>query len=172
MIIGNGDIGQALKMACVDKPFITFFACGVSNSKEENQKEYDREWKLLEIQPKHQHLVYFSSLCIYYSQNRYASHKRQIEHYIASNFGCYTIVRLGNITWGHNKNTIINHFICEHSNGRTPQLKDTYRYLIRQEDFMHWMRLIPVGTRNEMNIPGETIHVHEIWRRVQDGQYK
>ena len=171
MIIGNGDIAEAIKQAMVDKPMITLFASGVSNSRETNEKEYDREWDLLKIQPKHQHIVYFSSLCIYYSQNRYSAHKKQIEHYIQSNFGCYTIIRLGNITWGDNRNTIINFFKYEHRNDRIPQLRDTYRYLITKEEFMHWLNLIPVGTKNEMNITGELVTVKEIWRRVCNGQY-
>lgn len=171
MIVGNGDIGKALMLSEADRPLVTFFASGVSNSLETNENEYDREWNLLKIQPKYQHLVYFSSLCIYYSHNRYASHKKQVEHYIKANFGCYTIVRLGNITWGDNRNTIINYFKQEHRNERVPLLQDTHRFLTTQREFNYWMSLIPVGIKNEMNITGEIVTVKEIWRRVCNGQY-
>lgn len=171
MIVGHGDIAQALKEAAVDRPFITFFASGVSNSKTEDVKEFHREIELLYEQPKDQHIVYFSSLCIYYSQSRYALHKLKMEHEIKALFPNHTIVRLGNITWGKNKNTIINHFKWEHHNGRTPELQDTCRFLIDAHEFIHWMKLIPVGIRNQMNITGQMLHVNEIWRRVCNGEY-
>lgn len=169
MVVGNGDIAQQLWR--VDKPFITFFASGVSNSREEDEKEYEREIALLMKQPKDQHLVYFSSLCIYYSQTRYAQHKAQVERLIKDNFQIYTIVRLGNITWGRNARTIINHFKWEHGHGRTPEIKNEARFLITEKEFMHWIGLLPIGIKNEMNIPGEMVSINEIWRRVQNGQY-
>lgn len=168
-IVGRGDIAQELYH--VDKPFITFFASGVSNSKQEDEKEYGREISLLMQQPKDQHLVYFSSLCIYYSQTRYAQHKVYMERFIKDSFQTYTIVRLGNITWGKNQHTIINHFKWEHHKGRTPYLKNENRFLIGITEFTYWMQHLPIGTKNEMNIPGEMVSVNEIWRRVQNGQY-
>lgn len=169
MVIGTGDIAQQLYR--VDKPFITFFASGVSNSKQDNEKEYEREISLLMKQPKDQHLVYFSSLCIYYSQSRYAQHKVHIERLIKGNFTTYTIVRLGNITWGRNRSTIINYFKDEHYEGRIPEIRNEARFLITEREFMHWMGLLPIGIKNEMNIPGEMVSINEIWRRVQDGKY-
>jgi hypothetical protein len=168
MIVGNGDIAQQLYRA--DKPFITFFASGVSNSKQEDEKEYAREIALLLRQPKDQHLVYFSSLCIYYSQSRYAQHKVQIERLIKENFQTYTIVRLGNIAWGRNPNTIINYFKLQNCSKRTPHLEDGHRFVITEPEFYYWMQHLPIGTKNEMNIPGEMVTIKEIWRRVQNGQ--
>ena len=169
MIVGNGDIAQQLYRA--DKPFITFFASGVSNSKQEDEKEYAREIALLLRQPKDQHLVYFSSLCIYYSQSRYAQHKVQIERLIKEYFQTYTIVRLGNITWGRNPNTIINYFKLQSRSKRTPHLEDGHRFIITEPEFCYWILHLPIGIKNEMNIPGEMISINEIWRRVQNGQY-
>lgn len=169
MIVGNGDIAQQL--CRVDKPFVTFFASGVSNSKQEDEKEYAREIDLLQRQPKDQHLVYFSSLCIYYSQTRYAQHKVQVERLIKENFQTYTIVRLGNITWGRNPNTIINHFRLQNRSKRPPHLEEGYRFVVSDTEFCYWMQHLPIGTKNEMNIPGEMVSINEIWRRVQDGKY-
>lgn len=169
MIIGRGDIAQQLWR--VDKPFINFFASGVSNSKQEDEKEYDREFALLMKQPKDQHMVYFSSLCIYYSQTRYAQHKVHVERLIKESFATYTIVRLGNITWGKNEHTIINYFKGQHYNKQTPNLEDGHRFIITEAEFCYWMRHLPIGAKNEMNIPGEMVSINEIWRRVQNGQY-
>lgn len=169
MVIGNGDIAQQLYRA--DKPFVTFFASGVSNSRQEDEKEYEREIALLTKQPKDQHLVYFSSLCIYYSQTRYAQHKVQVERLIKEQFQAYTIVRLGNITWGRNPNTIINYFKLQYHYRREPTLEDDCRFIITEVEFCYWMQHLPIGIKNEMNIPGEMVSINEIWRRVQDGKY-
>lgn len=169
MVIGKGDIAQQLW--CVDKPFVTFFASGVSNSRQEDEKEYQREIALLMQQPKDQHLVYFSSLCIYYSQTRYAQHKVQVERMIKENFQTYTIVRLGNITWGRNQNTIINHFKLQRRSHKEPHIETGHRFIISEPEFCYWMQHLPIGIKNEMNIPGEMVSINEIWRRVQDGKY-
>lgn len=169
MVIGKGDIAQQLWR--VDKPFVTFFASGVSNSRQEDEKEYEREIALLMKQPKDQHLVYFSSLCIYYSQSRYAQHKAQVERLIKDSFQTYTIVRLGNITWGRNPNTIINYFRGQHYKKKEPRIEEGHRFVITESEFCYWMQHLPIGIKNEMNIPGEMVSINEIWRRVQDGKY-
>lgn len=169
MIIGKGDVAQQLWR--VDKPFVTFFASGVSNSRQEDEKEYEREISLLMQQPKDQHLVYFSSLCIYYSQTRYAQHKKYMERLIKEIFPSYTIVRLGNITWGRNPNTIINYFKWQHYEKKEPHIEEDNRFIITEAEFCYWMQHLPIGTKNEMNIPGEMVSINEIWRRVQDGKY-
>lgn len=169
MIVGKGDIAQQLYR--VDKPFITFFASGVSNSRQEDEKEYEREIALLMKQPKDQHLVYFSSLCIYYSQTRYAQHKARVERLIKVSFQTFTIVRLGNITWGRNPNTIINYFRWQHYKKKEPRIEEGHRFVITETEFCYWMQHLPIGTKNEMNIPGEMLTVNEIWRRVQNGEY-
>jgi hypothetical protein len=168
-IIGKGDIAQQLYG--VDKPFITFYASGVSNSRQKDENEFAREIELLLSQPKDQHLVYFSSLCIYYSQSRYAQHKMQVERLIKASFATYTIVRLGNITWGRNPNTILNYFKLQNRSKITPHLEDGHRFIITEQEFSYWMQHLPIGTKNEMNIPGEMVSINEIWERVQNGQY-
>jgi hypothetical protein len=94
-----------------------------------------------------------------------------MEWRVTNGFNSYTIIRIGNITWGNNPNTIVNYFKDCHAKGITPELQDTYRYLITKDEFIHWVKMIRVGEKDIMNLPGKFIHVNEIWRRVQDGKY-
>lgn len=171
MIVGHGDIAQTLIKEGLDQPDVTFFASGVSNSKCINPLEYLREKETLINQSTFKHLVYFSSLCQYYSDSTYATHKIDIERIIKRCFVSHTIIRLGNITWGNNPNTIINYFKILYAAGKVPELQDTYRHIISREEFVYWMKNIRPGINDIMNIPGEFIHVKEIWRRVQNGEY-
>ena len=170
MIIGNGDIAKALKE--VDRDDLLFFASGVSNSQEKRESEYKREFNLLNsllINPggKLKHLVYFSSLAIFYSDTRYAVHKRTMELAIKERFWHYTIIRLGNISWGDNQHTIINFLRNKIKNGEPYKIKDEYRYIIEEDEFLHWMRLIPVWNC-EMNIPGKMMKVKEIVQGLEE----
>lgn len=169
MIIGNGDIGTALQP--LDRDDILFFASGVSNSSTTDKDVYHREMNLLGAIDPAQHVVYFSSLCVYYSDSVYAHWKRTVEKHIPGRFDSYTIVRLGNITWGTNKNTIINWFKLCYEKGVQPELQDAYRHLVTRQEFEYWIKMISPGVNDIMNIPGEFIHVKEIWRRVQNGEY-
>lgn len=171
MVIGNGDIAKTLIEEGLDRPEFTFFASGVSNSRETKDECFRREVNKLHRLPCDCHVVYFSSLCIYYSDSIYADHKRAMEHRIKVEFKSYTIIRLGNISWGNNPHTIINHFKAEHAAGRIPLLRDTYRHIITREEFAYWMKSIRTGVNDIMNIPGEFIHVNEIWRMVVNGEY-
>lgn len=158
----------------------------MSNSRETNGEAYDRERDLFDCiyqrNGENLHRVYFSSLCVYYSDNEYAQHKRLMEQRITWGKWTYTIIRLGNITWGNNPNTIINYFkkchsdnvemqkVSQYYNVR-PELQDTYRHLVTRQEFEYWIKKIRPGVNDIMNIPGEFIHVKEIWRRVQNGEY-
>lgn len=171
MIVGGGDIAKTLIEEGLDRPDMTFFASGVSNSNETRKEEYHREAELLNAQSIYQHIVYFSSLCVYYSDSVYAHHKRKMEYRAIGGFQFCTIIRLGNITWGNNPHTIINHFKAEHAAGRTPVLHNVFRHLLTKPEFIYWMNSIRAGVNDTMNIPGEMVTVKEIWRRVQDGTY-
>jgi len=153
MIIGSGDIASVLK----DRPGFIWFASGVSNSQEKREAEYGREIDLLLEQDKSKHLVYFSSLSIFYAEGRYQIHKRQMEEIIKSNWKKYTIVRLGNISFGVNPHTLIN-YLRAHPEA---EIRDEYRYVIDKEEFLHWMNLIP-GWSCEFNIPGRMLKVKQI----------
>ncbi|RJR28664.1 hypothetical protein C4564_04530 [Candidatus Microgenomates bacterium] len=166
MIIGHGDIAGALAKLPkkTSKEGWIFFASGVSNSNEMREDEYKREVSLLMQQDKNAHIVYFGSLCIYYSNSRYARHKRSMEKLVKTNFKRYTIVRLGNITWGKNPNTIINYFKKKEREGKKLEIRDVYRYIINKNEFLHWMKMVP-NWSCEMNITGKRMKVAEIVKK-------
>lgn len=156
MIVGTGDIAKVLK----DRKDFTFFASGVSNSSETKRSEFQRELSLLADQKRDKRLVYFSSLSVFYSNTPYANHKRQMEEAVKSLFYDYTIIRIGNISWGSNPHTLIN-FLKAHP--KAP-IHDVYRYVIDKEEFLHWMDLIP-NWNCEMNCPGQRLKVKEIVKK-------
>ena len=85
MIIGNGDIASVLK----DRKSRLYFASGVSNSHEKRESEFTREKNLLLKQDRKLHLVYFSTLAVFYGDNRYVKHKRYMEELIRQENGIY-----------------------------------------------------------------------------------
>ena len=155
MIIGHGDIASALK----DRDDLLFFASGVSYSGETKRSEYQREINLLLSQPE-KHIVYFSSLCVFYSDTPYAQYKRHMER-LVKGFTNWTIIRLGNITWGNNTDTLINHFREQKHRGEKLEIQNVYRYMVNKEEFLHWIDLIPPWNC-EMNITGRRMTVREI----------
>lgn len=157
MIIGRGDIASVL----VDRDDRLFFASGVSNSKETRESEYQREIDLLMSQDTEKHIVYFSSLSVFYNPNRYAQHKKHMEQLIKDNFKHYTIIRLGNITWGVNPNTLINFFRGQVERGEKLDIQDTYRYVVDKDEFLYWIDMIP-DWNCEMNITGQRLTIKEI----------
>ncbi len=158
MIIGKGDIASALKKQ--DRKDLLFFASGVSNSGETRESEYKREIDLLLRQDRDSHIIYFSSLCVYYSDSRYARHKRYMEQ-LVKKFKTWTIIRIGNIDWGTNPYTLINYLRNRKKKGQKLQIKNVYRYMLNRKEFDHWIRLIPSWSC-EMNIPGRRMKVSKI----------
>lgn len=164
MVIGNGDIAKVL----TDRDNITWFASGVSNSKEKDVRCYEREIKLLMCQDRQRHLVYFSSLCIYYADSEYARHKRVMEKAIRNHFTSFTIVRLGNIDWGTNPNTIINYFKAHPD----APAQEVYRHIIDLKEFTYWMDMIKPGVQNEMNLPGKMVWVPDLKQSLKTYYYE
>lgn len=157
MIVGHGDIASVLP----NKKNRLFFASGVSNSMEKRESQYRREKRLLLEQNRKQHIVYFSSLAVLYGNNRYVQHKREIEELIKQEFPRYTILRIGNISWGTNPHTIINFFREQLKKGKPIKIQDTYRYIVDKDEFLHWINLIP-DWNCEMNVPGRRMKIKEI----------
>lgn len=156
MIIGNGDIAKVLKDGQVDRPNFIFFASGVSNSQETDKNEYKREYDLLMAQDKSKHIVYFSSLAVFYGDTDYIRHKKFMETQCELNFDAHTIVRLGNIAWGNNPHTFINYLMAHPE----AEIKDEYRHVIDMDEFIYWINLIP-DWNCEMNIPGARLKVRD-----------
>lgn len=157
MIIGSGDIASVLP----DKKTRLFFASGVSNSQETRESEYTREKNLLLKQDRKSHIVYFSSLAVLYGKNRYVLHKKEMESLVKLEFPRYTIMRIGNITWGTNPHTLINYFRRKIKKGEPIKIQDAYRYIIDKDEFLHWINLIP-NWSCEMNITGQRKKVKAI----------
>lgn len=165
MIVGKGNIARVLK----DREDVTFFASGVSNSAEDRESEYERELDTLIKQDPNKHLVYFSSLSIYRSNNRYNQHKKKMEGWVKQIFKSYTIVRIEIISWGKNPTTIHNVFKRKIENGEPITVIDDFRYIVTEDELNYWLDLIPVGEKHEMNIPGERFHVYDILKMVKEG---
>ncbi len=160
MIIGHGDIAKVL----TDRADRCYFAAGVSNSGETLETEYQREIALLRKQDRSAHLVYFSSLCVFYSDTRYAQHKRHMEWLVKDEFKQHCIVRLGNILWGTNPHTLVNHLRLRQGAGLTLDIQDVYRHVIELDEFQYWMSMIPPWPC-ELNAPGRRLKVGEIVRQ-------
>ena len=116
MIIGNGLIANAFRN--FDKKDIVFFASGVSNSLETDEKQFLREENLIRKtigENPNQLFVYFSTCSIYDSSKNasaYVNHKLAMEHIIATEAENYLIVRISNaVGKGGNKNTLINFLV-------------------------------------------------------------
>jgi UDP-2-acetamido-2,6-beta-L-arabino-hexul-4-ose reductase len=153
MVIGHGDIARVLPY----REDLLFFASGVSNSRCTDEREYDREVRMLLDQDDRAHIVYFSSLAILFSDTRYTQHKKYMEALIRENFPNWTIIRIGNISWGKNPNTLIN-YLRAHPEA---EIKDEYRYIVDKDEFLYWVNAIPPW-RCEMNVPGQRLKVSEV----------
>lgn len=146
-ILGNGDIASALRQ--VDRDDRIYFVSGVSNSSETRASEFKREMDLLCRVAKHHHVVYVSSLAVFYSDTPYAQHKRAMERRV-KRFAWWTILRVGNITWGSNPHTLINHLRGQKERGEKLDIQDAQRYVIDKDEFLYWVNMIPDwSVRNE-----------------------
>lgn len=164
MIVGSGDIASVLP----DRDDLLFFASGVSNSLCEDEKEYKRELDLLLEQPRDAHIVYFSSLAVFYGSSRYVAHKRWMEATIKQEFPKYCIIRIGNISFGSNPNTLINFLKHRINNRKGYEIQNVYRYLVDKNEFLYWINMIPDWSC-DMNIPGERLKVVDIVNRIKEG---
>ena len=165
MIVGNGDIASVLhEVDCND---ILLFASGVSNSSCTDEKEFERERMLLLSQPRNKHLVYFSSLSIYYSTSRYAAHKYEMECLIRQEFRTSsTIVRIGSITWGMNPHLLINVL----RNDPNARIDPVYRFVIDKNLFTITMKWIVMARPYEFNMNGMRMRVSDIVEAVRTGK--
>ena len=80
-----------------------------------------------------------------------------MEKLIKGLFPKYTIVRIGNITFGDNPHTLIN-YLKAHPEA---EIKDEYRYIVDKDEFLYWVNLIPSWSC-EMSIPGRRMKIKDI----------
>ena len=165
MIIGNGNIASVLP----ERDDLLFFASGVSNSSEDRESEFKRERDLLLEQDMTKHLVYFSTLSVFYADTPYVEHKQTMELMVKDYFDRHTIVRLGNITWGKNPNTLLNFLRDKIANGKPYKTRQVWRYITDKNEFKHWLALMP-DWNCEMNITGLRLTVSQIVELIKQGK--
>jgi len=163
-IIGHGAIAETLKDTDRD---LLFFASGVPNSSEKRESEFDRERDLLMSQDRDKHIVYFSSLCIFFDPDtRYSQHKMEMED-IVKTFDRYTIVRIGNPDWVTNPHQLIPFLKGKLESGEPFEVYDEYRHLLTRDEFLYWIDLIP--DRNcEITLTGRRVKVIDIVNELKE----
>ena len=114
MIIGSGFIANSFRKSNFNTKDYIIFASGVSNSKEDKSKNFEREVKLLKKYSKFEKsFIYFSTISIYDNYLRkslYVKHKLRIEKIIKKSFKSFYIFRLPQIAGvNKNKNTLLNY---------------------------------------------------------------
>lgn len=160
MIIGRGDIAKAIK----DREGFILYCNGVSNrlplDEVAENKEISEVYNLRGNKTKEM-FVYISTLSIYYSDSEYTKHKLRMEAKVKKWFRNYCILRIGNITWGDNPNTLLNHLKRDSS-----RVDDTFRYLIKEGELNHWVSMIPKTGKHEMNVPGTMFKIKDIIKYI------
>ena len=115
------------------------FASGVSDSADENNLNFAREFNLLENTIKNfknKRLVYFSTCSLISQDNsKYKMHKKNLENYILKNCASYNIFRLPQVVGVVDNNTLISYFIrnLKYGNEILVQTNAT-RHLLDVED--------------------------------------
>lgn len=158
MICGRGDIAKVI----TDREGFLFYCNGVSNrlplAEPLLNAEQGEVRKLIREMPKSDMFVYISTLSVYYSNSVYTWHKKRMEKIIQASARHYAIIRIGNITWGDNPNTLIN-FLTNHPE---VQRQNVFRYLCDKEELNHWLSMIPRTGQHIMNITGRRINVKDL----------
>lgn len=149
MVIGNGMIAKEFKSYQYDDS-VVIFASGVSDSTNTDDKEFEREKKLIvETQNanKEKLFVYFSTCSISdpsIQGSAYVNHKIKMEGLIMNNHSPFIIFRLSNpIGKTNNTNTVVNYFI---------------KNIIEKHEFSVWKN----ATRNLIDIDDLYLICNEI----------
>ena len=143
MIIGNGLIAKSF-LKKYDKDDIVIFASGVSNSKEDNPKNFKREKDLLlNTLETHQEIkfIYFSTVLIGYKHNQYYSHKKEMENLIRLHAKDYIIFRVPQLIGScGNNNNLINYLVDKIKSGKYFEVYDNLRRaVIDIEDLVNFV---------------------------------
>jgi len=165
MIIGNGDIAQALN----DRDGAIFFASGVSDSSCTDSDQFNRERDLLmsalwDSMDHRKCLFYFSSIAIFetHRESIYLEHKKEMEQLIRDSYSNYNIIRIGNIDWGSNPNTFLNYLRNKKKNGESINVFNEMKYMISQKELLLITDNIPLNGRNEINVFGKMAMVADL----------
>ncbi len=117
MVIGDGLIARCLQSFAENDQYL-IFASGVSNSNENNEAAYLREFNLLKsyyANHPDKIFVYFSTVAVLdpsIQNKKYILHKKKIEKHIAHHFHKFLIFRLPNVVGlSNNPHTLMNFFL-------------------------------------------------------------
>jgi len=116
MLIGHGLLAEAFSKYKNNREVI-IFASGVSNSREEKQKEFDREKQLLQktiLENRLKYFIYFSTCSIEDPSQKdsfYVQHKINMEEIVKTLCLDYNIFRLPQVVGIGKSPTIINFFV-------------------------------------------------------------
>ena len=114
MVVGNGLLGMSFLLSSEnDNESRVIFASGVSNSKETDIKEFNREKELILKHIKtDKKFIYFSSILSDIVDNPYYNHKLDMEELVRNNSNNYLIFRVPQIVgYSKNPNTLMNYLI-------------------------------------------------------------
>lgn len=113
MIVGKGLVASAFEMTKENYLDYIIFASGVSNSKENNDNEYNREKELIIEtikQNKGLKFIYFSSVSVNVDKNKYFEHKLKMENIIKEYTSNYIIFRIPQLVGRNgNPNNLVNY---------------------------------------------------------------
>lgn len=158
MIIGNGSLAKLLE----DRVWFLFFAAGASNSSNVTESDVVRESLELGRQLRHAHdenlmFVYFSSISVFFNDNSYTRHKKNMENIVRSMAKHYTIIRLGNIWECTNPNTFLNAF----KTNPNLQVRDEYKYMISKQQLLDVTSGLRARGQHEISVFGEMLKVSQ-----------
>ena len=114
MVIGKGLLGTSFLLSSEnDNDSRVIFASGVSNSKETDIKQFNREKELILKHIKtDKKFIYFSSILSDIVDNPYYNHKLAMEELVKTNSSNYLIFRVPQIVgYSNNPNTLMNYLI-------------------------------------------------------------
>lgn len=116
MIFGNGMMAKQFAKYEHNNN-VLIFASGVSNSREMQDSEFEREFNLLQKtianNPKN-HFVYFGTSSMYDPMSRnspYVLHKLDMEQYVIENCESYNIFRISQVIGRANNPTLVNFIV-------------------------------------------------------------
>jgi nucleoside-diphosphate-sugar epimerase len=160
MIIGNGLLASAFA-SYANYDDVIIFASGVSDSKETNESDFNREIELLKkVINDNQDLkiIYFSCVLADIIDNDYFNHKLNAEAIIKDNSNDYLIFRIPQIIGRTgNKNNLVNYFKNSIINGDEITIfNNTQRALIDIDD------LVKIVTYCKNNSSRETLIISDI----------
>ena len=158
MIVGSGNIAKCL----TDREGAIFFASGVSDSRCEDPKEFEREYNLLQtMQPDHC-LFYFTSISAIDGTKNYHKHKRLMEKMVRRWFPNYVILRIGNLIGDTNPNTFINYIKNRQAQGLSVEIRDEVKFMIDGQTLNTLCQTLPLNQKIELTVATKIAKVKDL----------